>query len=69
MATQSSILALRTPLTEGPGYSPQGRKESDTTEATQYAHIQYDCCKAWMGEIAGESREADKGKIIKSLVC
>ena len=30
-----SVLAWRTPWTEEPaGYSPQGRKESDTTEAT-----------------------------------
>ena len=36
MATHSSILAWRIPWTEEPGrlYSPQGRKESDTTEAT-----------------------------------
>ena len=36
-ATHSSILAWRVPWTEGPGglqFSPQGRKESDTTEAT-----------------------------------
>ena len=36
MATHSSILAWRIPWTEG--YSPWGRKESDTTEATQHAH-------------------------------
>ena len=37
MATHSSILAWRIPGTEEPvpgGYSPQGRKESDTTEMT-----------------------------------
>ena len=35
MATHSSILAWRIPRTEEPvGYSPQGRKESDTTELT-----------------------------------
>ena len=37
MATHSSILAWRTPWTEEPGglqFSPQGRKESDTTAAT-----------------------------------
>ena len=35
MATHSSILAWRTPWTEKTGgYSPQGRKKSDTTEAT-----------------------------------
>ena len=37
-ATHSSILAWRVPWTEGPGglqFSPQGRKESDTTEATE----------------------------------
>ena len=33
MATHSSILAQRIPWTEEPvGYSPRGRKESDTTE-------------------------------------
>ena len=35
MATHSSILAWRIPRTEEPGgYSPWGRKESDTTELT-----------------------------------
>ena len=35
MATHSSILAWRIPWTEEPGgYSPQGCKEWDTTEAT-----------------------------------
>ena len=35
LATHSSILAWRIPRTEEPvGYSPQGCKESDTTEAT-----------------------------------
>ena len=36
MATHSSILAWRIPWTEesGGGYSPWGRQESDTTEAT-----------------------------------
>ena len=34
MATHSGILAWRIPWTEKPGgYSPQGCKESDTTEA------------------------------------
>ena len=32
MATHSSILAWRIPWMEEHGYSPQGRKESDTTE-------------------------------------
>ena len=32
MATLSSILAWRIPNPEEPGYSPWGRKESDTTE-------------------------------------
>ena len=33
LATHSSILAWKTPLTEEPGgYSPWGHKESDTTE-------------------------------------
>ena len=37
MTAHSSILAWRIPCTEGPGglYSPQGHKESDTTEHTQ----------------------------------
>ena len=25
------------------GYSPRGRKESDTTEATEHAHVQAGC--------------------------
>ena len=33
MATHSSVLAWKIPWTDEPG-SPQGRKESDTTEAT-----------------------------------
>ena len=34
-ATHSSILAWRIPWTQEPGgYSPQGQKELDTTEAT-----------------------------------
>ena len=32
MATHSGILAWEIPWTEEPGYSPWGRKESDTTE-------------------------------------
>ena len=32
MATYSSILAWKIPWTEEPGYSPWGRKESETTE-------------------------------------
>ena len=40
MATHSIILAWRTPWTEEPGgYSPWGRKESDTTEATQHTQV------------------------------
>ena len=31
MATHSSIFAWEIPWTEEPGYSPWGRKESDTT--------------------------------------
>ena len=41
MATHSSILARRIPWTEGAWlatYSPWGRKESDTTEGTEYTH-------------------------------
>ena len=35
MATHSSVLMWRIPWTEEPaGYSPQGHKESDMTEAT-----------------------------------
>ena len=42
MATHASILAWRIPWTEEPGsYSPWGHKESDTTEATQHAHIHH----------------------------
>ena len=37
MATYSSILAWKIPWTEEPvGYSPWGRKESDTTERLQF---------------------------------
>ena len=38
LATHTSILAMgESPWTEGPGgYSPQGRRESDRTEATQH---------------------------------
>ena len=32
MATHSRILAWEIPWTEEPGYSPWGRRESDTTE-------------------------------------
>ena len=32
MATHCSVLGWRIPWTEEPGYSPWGRKESDTTE-------------------------------------
>ena len=39
MATHFSILAWRMPWAEEPGdYSPNGHKESDTTEATKHAH-------------------------------
>ena len=38
MATHSSILAWRIPWTEQPvGYSPWGRRESDTVEGTEHA--------------------------------
>ena len=37
MATHSSILAWRIPWAEEPvGYSPQGHKESDTTERLHF---------------------------------
>ena len=41
MATHSSILAQRIPWTERilAGYSPQGRKEADTAETIQHAHM------------------------------
>ena len=39
MATYSGILAWRIPWIEEPGYSPQGHKEQDTTEATQKSRI------------------------------
>ena len=39
MATHSSILAWRIPWTEEPeGYSPWGRKESDTTERLHFIY-------------------------------
>ena len=40
MATHVSILALRIPRTKEPGrlHSPQGRKESEMTEATYHAY-------------------------------
>ena len=39
MATDSSVLAWRTPWTEDAvGYSPQGHKKLDRTEATQHVH-------------------------------
>ena len=40
MATHSS--AQRIPGREEPGGLPQGRKELDTTEATQHAHVEYE---------------------------
>ena len=44
MATHSSILAWRIPGTEDlAGYSPQGHKKLDRTEATQHAHT----CDHW----------------------
>ena len=41
MATHSSILAQRNLWTEG--YSPKGRKESDTTEATLHTFTHFLC--------------------------
>ena len=39
MATDSSILAWRTPWTEEPGrLQSTGSQESDTTEATEHTH-------------------------------
>ena len=41
IATHSCILAWRIPWTEKPGgYSPQGHKELETTEATQHTPTQ-----------------------------
>ena len=48
MATHSSILAWRIPWTEESGglqYSPQGRKESDTTERLTLSHLPCKVCK------------------------
>ena len=39
MATHSNILPWRVPLRSLVGYSPQGRKEWDRTEATEHARI------------------------------
>ena len=36
MASHFSVLAWRIPWTEEPGYSPWGRKESDTTERLHF---------------------------------
>ena len=42
MATHSSILAQKIPWTEeSVGYGPWGRKELDTTEASEYTHSHY----------------------------
>jgi len=45
MATHSSILAWRIPWTEEPvaGYSPRGRKESDTTERVHVFSVCLEC--------------------------
>ena len=46
MGTHSSILAWRIQWTEEPGglwLWSRGRKESDTTEATQCAHVTESC--------------------------
>ena len=46
MATHSSVVAWKISWTEeAGGYSPQGRKESDTTEATEHT------CNAAYSEI------------------
>ena len=45
MAAHSSILAWRIPWIEDlAGYSPRGRKESDTTEATSHTHTHHKPC-------------------------
>ena len=46
LATNSSVLAWEIPWTEEPGgLSPQGHKESDTTEATLHTHAHLHCFK------------------------
>ena len=40
MATHSNIPRTEEPGLQATGYSPQGRKESDITEATYHAHTQ-----------------------------
>ena len=48
METHSSILAWRIPWTEEPsGLSPRGRKEPDTTEATQLM-VALQCCVSFL---------------------
>ena len=44
MATHSSILAWKIPQRSLVGYSPQGRKVSDTTEATEHAYTYFPNC-------------------------
>ena len=61
MATHSSILAWRMLCTEElVGYSPYGRKESDTTEVAGHAracpHIHRDYLKKYWREKACEPR-------------
>ena len=54
MATHSSILAWRIPLTEEPGgYGPQDCTELDMTEATQHAQKQpkYPSTTEWIKKV------------------
>ena len=52
MATPSNILAWRIPWTEEPaGYSPWGRKESDTTKRARthtHTHTHTNCVGGWV---------------------
>ena len=53
MAPHSSILAWKIPWMEEPGgRSPWGRKEMDTTEATEHAHTHMH----WIDDISGFKR-------------
>ena len=58
--THSSILAWRSPWTEQPGrlHTPQGHKESDTTEATEHTPC------SWI-----EKLNIVKMSVLHKLVC
>ena len=62
-ATHSSILAYRIPRTESlMGYSPQGRKEQDTTEVTERAYrAQWNSTQYYvMTHVGNESKKVGK---------